>query len=79
MNKTLANITAEDFFKDNKEVTQKLKLAKFPMKMKIAFKHPILGCDGIYIFIDSDMPHLGKKYVNALERSGQTEHKTNLP
>ena len=56
----------------------KLKASGFPLNMKVSFKHPIFGDDGIFIFIDSDMPHLIKKFVNALERSGQAEHKTDL-
>ena len=48
------------------------------MNMKVAFNHPTLSNDGIVIFIDSDMPHLIKKFVNVLERSGLSEHDTDL-
>ena len=46
-----------------------------PMDMKIAFNHPIRSA--ILIFIRGDMPHLIKKFVNVLERSGE-KYSTNL-
>ena len=46
-----------------------------PMDMKIAFPHPIRS--DILIFIGGDMPHLVKKFVNTLERSGEKDS-TNL-
>ena len=40
----------------------------FPVSFKIAFRHPLRP--DIIILIGGDMPHLLKKIVNALERSG---------
>ena len=56
----------------------KLKKTGFPINMNVAFNRPTLSNDGIVIFIDSDMPRLIKKFVNALERTGLSEHDTEL-
>ena len=48
------------------------------MNIKVAFNHPILSNDGIVIYVDSDLPHLIKKIVNALERSGLSEDDIDL-
>ena len=45
--------------------------------MKVAFWHPDLKGE-VLVFIHSDMPHLVKKIVNALERSSLEKHKTDL-
>ena len=39
-----------------------------PTSMKIAFRHPCRK--DLLIFVQGDMPHIIKKFVNALERSG---------
>ena len=77
-NKKLATLTAQDVLINNQVKLDELKKTGFPMNMKVAFNHPTLSNDGIVIFIDSDMPHLIKKFVNALERSGLSEHDTDL-
>ena len=46
--------------------------------MKVAFNHLTLSNDSIVILIDSDIPHLIKTFVNAFERSGLSEHDTDL-
>ena len=56
----------------------KLKKTGFPINMNVAFNRPTLSNDGIVIFIDSDMPHLIKNFVNALERSGVSENDIDL-
>ena len=42
-----------------------------PMDMKIVFPHQIRS--DILIFIRGDMPHLIKRFVNSLERSGEKD------
>ena len=41
------------------------------MDMKIVFPHPIRS--DILIFIECDMPHLIKRFVNSLKRSGEKD------
>ena len=48
------------------------------MNMKFAFPNPSLSKYGVIIFIDSDMPLLIKKLVNALERSGSSDSNSYL-
>ena len=40
-------------------------------KFNVGFQHPIQ--DNVIIFISGEMPHLIKKIVNALERSGSVK------
>jgi hypothetical protein len=49
-----------------------------PLDLKVAFPHPDFPDNDILIFIQADMPHLLKKFVNALERSSLKKHKTKL-
>ena len=51
-NKNLATLTASDVL-----VNHHVKKMGFPMNMKVAFHHPSLSKDGVFIFIDSDMLH----------------------
>ena len=77
-NKKVATLTANDGLVNHpvkKDVSIKL---GFPMNMKVAFPHLSLSKDGVIIFIDSDMPHLIKKFVNALERSSSSDSDTDL-
>jgi hypothetical protein len=61
-NKMMATITAKDIFGN--------------FDMKVAFHHPTRPSS--IIFIGGDMPHLIKKCVNALERTGKSDSKTDL-
>ena len=47
------------------------------LDFNVGYWHPQL-VDKVLIFIHADMPHWVKKFVNALERSGKSKHKTNL-
>ena len=77
-NKKLATLTANDVLVNHPVKKDELMKVGFPMNMKVAFPHPSLSKDGVIIFIDSDMPHLIKKFVNALERSGSSDSDTDL-
>ena len=76
--KTLGTLTVEDI------LSEKIRnlpgsgniLNEIPTKVKIAFRHPIYP--NIIIFIGSDSPHLGKKIVNAFERSGDPKNTKSL-
>ena len=77
-NKKLATLTANDVLVNHPVKKDELMKVGFPMNMKVAFPHPSLSKDGVIIFIDSDMPHLIKKFVNALERSSSSDSDTDL-
>ena len=51
-------------------------LNKLPKKMKVAYPHP--SVDEQFIFIGGDMPHAVKKVVNAMENSGKRDHARDL-
>ena len=70
--KALGKITFEDVLREHLSDEQK---GKYPLKQIIAFPHPIRST--ILIFIGGEMPNLGKKIVNAFERSGLV-HTTDL-
>ena len=77
-NKNLDTLTTQDVFINNQVKLDELIKTGSPMNMKVDFNHPTLSNDGIVIFIDSDMLHLIKKFVNTLERSGLSTHDTDL-
>ena len=66
--KSLGTLSIADFFECH--FTDNLRRL-LPMDMEIAFYHPIRR--DILIFIGVDMPHLVKKFVNALERNGEKD------
>jgi hypothetical protein len=72
-NKMMATITAKDIFSD---MFSEGETTEYPLDMKVASHHPTRPSS--IIFIGGDMPHLIKKCVNALERSGKSDLKTDL-
>ena len=71
--RALANISMGDIFAMNNslKLTTKQKTI-FPLSQyNVAFHHPIQ--ENIIIFVGGEMPHLIKKIVNALERSGSVK------
>lgn len=73
-----ANLTVQDLIDHGSFPKDWESKPNIPLKMKIAYWHPCFEKkDNIIIFLHSDMPHLIKKIVNALERTDQ-ESSTDL-
>ena len=75
--KSLCVHSARNLFLTEIEEISPTLLSKLPLDFKVAFDHPTIP--GILIFAAGDMPHLIKKIVNAMERSGKSTKKTSLP
>ena len=77
--KTLGTLTVGDLIAKDVFPQDWLAEAFVPLHFPVAFYHPSLPMDKkVLIFIMSDMPHLIKKFVNALERSFAKGKKTKL-
>ena len=63
----------KDIFAKNSSLilTEKQKTILPLSEYKVAFYHPIQ--EDIVVFIGGEIPHLIKKFVNALERSGSVK------